>query len=168
MTNEIKTIHDIEQGELLKIIETFNCDLLKILNKYSEKNYSLRKQIKMCLNMKNIMENYIWGTTYIRFTPKEFEVLELLLFSIPDKEILKQLNITQHTLNTHYQNIAKKIYDNEINKFYKLENYNYLKSPKTAIRKYLTNSIMQIMFREIGTDTYIFETLKNVMPDTFS
>ena len=168
MTDRSKTIHDIEQGELINILDDFKCNLLMLSSKYKEKNTLFEKQINVCLKFEEIMENYTWGTTYIKFTPKELEILELLMLSLTDKVILSKLHITQHTLNTHYQNIAKKIYDNEINKFYTLENYNYLKSPKNAIKKYLTNSIMQIMFREIGTDSYMFGKLKDLMPDIFS
>ena len=168
MTHIVKTINDIEQGELLKIINNFKSDLIMLLSKYKEKNALLEMQIKMCLRMSEIMENYTYGTTYIKFTPKDLEILELLLLNLTDEAILNQLHITQYTLNTHYQHIARKIYDNDIHKFYTLKECNYLKSPKTAIRKYLTNSIVQIMFRGIDADSKEFSILKNTMPDIFS
>lgn len=165
MTNKTKTIHDIEQGELLKILDNFKCDLLMLSRKYKEKNTLLEKQIQMCLSFERVMQNYVWGTTYINFTPKELEILELLLLSLTDDEIKSKLHIAKRTLNTHYQNIARKIYDNEINKFFTLEDCNYLKYPKKSIKKYLTNSIIQIMFRGVDTNSYIFEKLKDLISD---
>ena len=165
MTEQVKTIHDIEQGELLKILNDFKCDLVMLSCKYKGKSTLLEKQIQMCLSFEKVIQNYIWGTTYINFTPKELEILELLLLSLTDDEIKSKLHIAKRTLNTHYQNIARKIYDNEINKFYTLEDCNYLKYPKKSIKKYLTNSIIQIMFRGVDTNSYMFEKLKDLISD---
>ena len=101
ISDNIVYSNDLEGRPISVLVKFLRADFMKpsmTVGWWVDSNYLDRKEIERCLD---------WGGTEL-FTPREFEILQLIFSNRSSAEIAEALCLSEHTIVTHKKNIFAK------------------------------------------------------------